>query len=86
MKRDEMIKWSDIIAKKTAELVIQQLNGSASKNDDEYVDCKEAARILDVTPNYLRAMKHKFPHKKVGNHSQGRILFKKSELLENYVK
>lgn len=83
-----MEKLTLMIAEKTADIVMERLNNSsvAKSDDEEYVDSKEAARILDVTPNYLRSMKNKFPHKKVGNHSQGRVLFKKSELLANYIK
>ena len=50
------------------------------------IDSREAARLLGLTPNYLRSMKDKFPHVKVGDNRQGRILFKRSELLANYTK
>ena len=75
-----MEKLTLMIAEKTADIVMERLNNSsvAKSDDEEYVDSKEAARILDVTPNYLRSMKNKFPHKKVGNHSQGRVLFKRA--------
>ena len=88
MKKEEMVRLTNMIAERTADIVMERLNGSTANkvDDDEYVDSKEAARILDVTPRYLCSMKHKFPHKKVGNHSQGRVLFKKSELLANYIK
>lgn len=88
MKKEEMVRLTNMIAERTADIVIERLNGSTATkvDDDEYIDSKEAARILDVTPRYLCSMKHKFPHKKVGNHSQGRVLFKKSELLTNYIK
>ena len=88
MKKEEMLRLTNMIAERTADIVIERLNGSTATKveDDEYVDSKEAARILDVTPRYLCSMKDKFPHKKVGNHSQGRVLFKKSELLANYIK
>lgn len=88
MKKEEMVRLTNMIAERTADIVIERLKGSTATkvDDDEYVDSKEAARILDVTPRYLCSMKHKFPHKKVGNYSQGRVLFKKSELLANYIK
>lgn len=86
MKKEEIERLTEMIARKTTDMVMERLNGIVPKSskDEEYVDSKEAARILDVTPNYLRSMKDKFPHVKIGNHSQGRVLFKKSELLKNY--
>ena len=86
MTKREMERLTEMVAQKTADIVMERLNGSAAAKEEEYVDSREAARILDVTPNYLRTMKHKFPHKKVGNHSQGRVLFLKSGLLEHYLK
>lgn len=88
MRKEEMERLTEMIARKTTDMVMERLNGSSTVkvDDDEYVDSQEAARILDVTPNYLRSMKHKFPHVKIGKHSQGRVLFKKSELLKNYTK
>lgn len=63
MKKEEMVRLTNMIAERTADIVIERLNGSiATKvDDDEYVDSKEAARILDVTPRYLCSMKDKFP-------------------------
>ena len=88
MKKEEMERLTDMVAKKTASIVMELLKGEGldSKKDDEYVDAQEAAQLLGVTPNYLRSMKNKFPHIKVGNYSQGRVLFKKSALFENYTK
>ena len=88
MKKEEMVRLTNMIAERTADIVIERLNGSTATkvDDDEYVDSKEAARILDVTPRYLCSMKDKFPHVKVGDNRQGRILFKRSELLANYTK
>ena len=50
------------------------------------VDSKEAARMLGISSNYLRSIKDRFPHVKVGDNKQGRILFRKADLLENYTK
>lgn len=88
MTKKEIERLTLMIAEKTADILMERLNNSSVKkiDDEEYVDSKEAARILDVTPNYLRSMKNKFPHKKVGSHSQGRVLFLKSGLLSNYIK
>lgn len=89
MKIEDMKKLSEMIAQRTADIVMERISSGSSfakENDDEYVSSEEAANILGVTPSYLRSMKNKFPHKKVGNHSQGRIFFLKSGLLENYIK
>ena len=82
MKQKEIEMLAELVAKK----IMAQMGNNKSSDDDEFVDSKEAARILGVTPNYIRSMKSKFPHKKVGSHQQGRILFRRSDLLKNYVK
>lgn len=84
-----MTKMAEMIARRTATIVIEKLTGKgqvqiSTVDGDEYVDSKEAARILGLTPNYLRTMKDKFPHIKVGSNSQGRVMFKKSALLITY--
>lgn len=73
------------LAEKVAELVIEKLHGPAVEEVNDYVEAKEAARILGVSPSYLRSMKKKFTHVKVGSHNQGRVLFKKSDLMKNYL-
>ncbi len=84
MKQDEMKK----LAEMTASLVLKGLKKEKSLDhtDEDYIDSKEAAALLGLTPNYLRSQKDKYPHIKVGNTNQGRILFKRSELLANYIK
>ena len=85
MKQDEMKK----LAEMTASLVLKGLQKEKSldhTDDNDYIDSKEAAALLGLTPNYLRSQKDKYPHIKVGNTNQGRILFKRSELLANYIK
>jgi len=91
MKKDEMEKLAEKIAQRAANIMLEKLTGKykveiPGVDNDEYVDSKEAARMLGLTPNYLRTMKDKFPHVKVGDNRQGRILFKRSELLTNYTK
>jgi len=89
MKKEELEKLVEKIAQRTANIVMEQLKGNCQMqipgiDPDEYVDSKEAARMLGLTPNYLRTMKEKFPHIKVGDNNQGRVLFKKSALLNSY--
>ena len=85
MRKEEMEK----LAEMTAQRVMEKMTAILAKkeevpSDEEYVDSKEAARLLGLTPNYLRTMKEKFPHIKVGGNSQGRVLFLKSALLMGY--
>ena len=79
-----------MLAEMTAGIVVKKLQESKCNNEKdesdehEYVDCVEAARILGVGPNYLRMIKNKFPHQKVGNTKQGRLMFLRSALLPTY--
>ena len=52
-----MVRLTNMIAERTADIVIERLNGSTAtkEDDDEYIDSKEAARILDVTPLFATA-------------------------------
>lgn len=86
MTNEEMTLLADLIAKRTAPIVIKQLCEMHVDESNDLIDSREAARLLGLTPNYLRSMKDKFPHVKVGDNRQGRILFKRSELLTNYTK
>jgi hypothetical protein len=86
MTNEEMTKLAEMTARRTATIVIKQLSEMHVDESNDLIDSKEAARLLGLTPNYLRSMKDKFPHVKVGDNRQGRILFKRSELLANYTK
>ncbi len=86
MTNEEMTKLAEMTARRTATIVIKQLSEMHVGESNDLIDSKEAARLLGLTPNYLRSMKDKFPHVKVGDNRQGRILFKRSELLANYTK
>ena len=54
-------------------------------SEPEYVNTNEAARILGVSPNYLRIVKDKYPHIKTGEHKQARIMFRRDALLNVFV-
>ena len=88
MKKTEIESLIEATAQRTAMKVVEQLKGIVriQGEEEEYVDAKEAARILGLAPSYVRSQRHRFPHKKVGNSNQGRLLFLKSGLLQNYVK
>lgn len=86
MNKNELEKLTNMVAQKTAELVMERLNGSSvtKANDTEYVTCEEAARILGFKPNYLRQVKDRYPHIKAGNTKQGRIMFRRDALLNQF--
>ena len=86
MNKTELMELSDLIAEKTAKIVLKQLGKVESPVDKEMVTAAEAAHILGVTPVYMRQIKDRFPHIKVGNHRQGRVLFSKADLLESYAR
>ena len=96
MMKEEIAKLIEVTARRTATIVVKQLVGGNtggmnfvglnSCGGDDLCDTREAARLLGLSPNYLRSMKNKFPHVKVGDNRQGRILFKRSELLASYTK
>ena len=86
MTQEELTQLAEMTAKRTATIVLKQLVGMNFGGGDDLCDSKEAARILGVSPGYLRSMKDKFPHVKVGGNRQGRILFKRSELIAAYTK
>ena len=88
MKRNEIESLIEATAQRTATKVVEQLKGIVripGNEDEEYVDSKTAAQILGVTPSYLRVIKNKFPYKKVGTRTQGKILFLRSGLLQSYI-
>jgi len=78
-------KTIDAIARKSAKYV---LTGLKKKNsiEKEMVTAAEAAKILGISQNYLRAIKDNFRYVKGGGTKCGRILFEKDSLIENYIK
>ena len=69
-----------------AEQVVKKLRGVGNLSESEYVDTEEAARILGVSANYLRQIKDRYPHLKAGDRKQGRILFRRDSLLNEFKK
>lgn len=76
-------KTIDAIAHKTALILVRKMR---NKIDDtsKMVSVREAASILGITPARMRQIAGRFPHIKQGDSKQGRILFLRSGLLENY--
>lgn len=80
-------KEMNLLATMVAEVVVQKLKGMRI-GEAEYVDTKEAARIIGVSETYMRFLKKEYPDKyptiKSGNKKQGRILFKRDALLRDF--
>lgn len=73
------------LAAMVAEQVVKKLKSVGNLQETEYVDSYEAARILGVSPNYLRQVKDRYPHIKAGNKKQGRIMFKRDALMNEFL-
>lgn len=76
LSREFLDKFVDEVAKK--------LKSSCHLGETEYVDTEEAARILGMSPTYLRAMKDRYPHIKAGDHKQARIMFRRDALFNQF--
>ena len=75
-------KTIDAIARRTAIILAKKMK--EKEDDSEMVSTAEAARILKIKPQRMREIAGRFPHVKQGENKQGKLLFKKSALLENY--
>lgn len=76
----------DEIAYKAATIVVSLLQKS-KVNDGKapaLVSTREAAAILHISPGRMRQITERFPHVKQGNNKQGKLLFVKDALIENY--
>lgn len=76
----------DAIAYRTAVIIMQKLKKvqKDSQNLPKMVSTREAAAILGITPGRMRQIAERFPHIKQGEHKQGKLLFVRDALLENY--
>lgn len=80
MKRTEMIELASMVADE----VVKKLKNVRTVSETEYVDTEEAARILGMKPNYLRQVKDRYPYIKAGESKQGRIMFRRDTLLNQF--
>ena len=76
----------DAIANKVAKSVVRLLEKSNVDNGKNpvMVSTKEAAAILNISPGRMRQIAGRFPHIKQGNSKQGKLLFVKDALIDNY--
>lgn len=82
MTKNEMKELAVLIANELS----KKIQGIKVVNDDEFVDTAEAAKILGYSPAYMRQVRNKYPHIKAGTDKQGRLLFRRKDLIVNFQK
>jgi len=83
MSKKELDMLADFLAEKVVVRVVERLTVMQSNSDDEMIDSRAAAEMIGVCPEYMRKIKDKFPHIKIGQHGQGRILFRKKDIISS---
>ena len=86
MKKYELDILAELLSDKVADKVLKRLGKVPVDAQDEMVDSKEAARMIGVSPAYMRQLKDRIPHVKAGQHKQGRILFRKADVISAFIK
>ncbi len=86
MKKYELDILAELLSDKVADKVLKRLGKVPVDAQDEMVDSKEAARMIGVSPAYIRQLKDRIPHVKAGQHKQGRILFRKADVISAFIK
>ena len=76
----------DAIAYRAATIIMQKMKKAQKTGSDlpMMVSSREAAAILGITPGRMRQIAERFPHIKQGDNKQGKLLFVRDALLENY--
>ena len=82
MKKSEI----ELIVEMTVEKLMARQELVNAKTKEEWLPTDEAAKIIGLSPYRLRMLKDRFVYKKAGEFQSGRLLFKKSSLLENYAR
>ena len=65
-------KQMEQIASKTANIILRKM-----KEDNE-----PTPEILSISEAHMRRIKDQYPHMKIGDKNQGRLLFKRDSLLK----
>ncbi len=86
MKKYEIEILAEMLSDKVADKVMKRMGKVQFDAQDEMVDSKEAAKILGVCPAYMRTLKKRIPHVKAGQYKQGRILFRKADIISAFLK
>lgn len=76
------------IVEMVVEKVMNRIGTFAPKsNDDEWLTTSEAAHLLGLSQFRLRQIKDRFDYRKDGDpQKSGRLLFRRSSLLDNYLR
>ncbi len=87
MNEKIIFDYIDMMAERTADKLMKKLSAGCNDTvtDSEWIDAKAAAKLIGVTPIYLRSIKSKFSYKKVGGSERGRVLFNRQELMDYYL-
>lgn len=88
MNEKIIFDYIDMMAERTADKLMKKLSAGGNNvvvTDSEWIDAKAAAKLIGVTPIYLRSIKSKFSYKKVGGNERGRVLFNRKELMDYYL-
>ena len=80
-----MAKLAEMTAVRTASIVVKRLADMRIGESNDLIDSKGGCKVAWIYSKLCKKYEGQgFPHVKVGIHGQGRILFKRSELLANY--
>ena len=75
-----------MIVELTVEKLLSRKELEDARTKEEWLTTSEAAKMIGLSPYRLRMLKDKFEHQKCGDAQSGRLLFKKSSLLESYIR
>lgn len=77
-------RLADALAPRVAKIIKNELK--KPEDIQEWIDTKEAAGLLGITPAHLRRRKDDFPHIKGGGNQQGNLRFLRSSLIQAFAK
>lgn len=79
-------KQLTVLALLIAQAVVKEMGKEqkCSAKNAEYVDIHVAAEMLGYSITYMRQIKNRFSFIKVGTNKQGRIMFKRADIVKYY--
>ena len=86
MKQSEIKRLIETTVEVTVEKLLNRKELEVPRTQEEWLTTSEAAKMIGISPYRLRMLKDKFEHQKSGDAQSGRLLFKKSSLLESYIR
>lgn len=78
------IELSEKSIEQLADRLALLLKGEDIKPQCEFLTTKEVAGMLKISADRVRKLKDKFPHVKSGGKDQGKLLFLKSAIMDNF--